>query len=61
MRIGKELVEAWNREHPNRAYDLKYKQSTSAFWRAYNDAERRLLHPSWTPPHKLRRDEVGPS
>lgn len=60
-RIGKELVEAWDRRYPNWAYG-EYDQPTSALWRAYNDAERRLLHPVWTPPHEVRlTDDVRPS
>jgi hypothetical protein len=49
MRIGKELVEAWDRKYPNWSYGA-HKQPTSAFWDAYNDAERQVLHPSWTDP-----------
>jgi hypothetical protein len=51
-RIGKELVEAWNRMHPHWSYD-KYNQPTSVFWDAYNEAERQVLHPSWTHPRKV--------
>jgi len=51
-RIGKELVEAWNRKYPHWSYD-KYKQPTSVFWDAYNDAEESVLQPSWTHPRKV--------
>ena len=51
-RIGKELVEAWDRKFPNWAYGNN-PQPTSAYWEAYNDAERQLLHPSWAHPRKV--------
>jgi hypothetical protein len=51
-RIGKVLVEAWDRKYPNWAYG-KYKQPTSAFWDAFNDVEKSVLHPSWTHPRKV--------
>ena len=51
-RIGKELVEAWDRKNPNWAYGNN-RQPTSAFWDAYNDAEKQLLHPSWAHPRKV--------
>jgi hypothetical protein len=51
-RIGKELVETWDRKYPHWSYG-KYKQPTSVFWKAYNDAERQLLHPSWVHPRNV--------
>jgi hypothetical protein len=51
-RIGKELVEAWDRKHPNWIYGDN-PQPTSTFWEAYNDAERQLLHPLWAHPRKV--------
>lgn len=54
--IGKELVEAWDRKYPKWAYG-GYSQPTSAFWAAYNAAERSVLHPSWTHPRRL--NETG--
>ena len=51
-RIGKELVESWDRKNPNWAYG-QYKQPTSAFWDAFNDVEELVLHPSWTHPRKV--------
>ena len=53
-RIGKELVEAWDRKYPHWSYG-EYDQPTSAFWDAYNDAEKSVLHPSWTPPPRKPR------
>ncbi len=48
--IGKELVEAWNQEHPYWAYG-KSKQPTSAFWDAYNRCQNfEVMRPSWTLP-----------
>jgi hypothetical protein len=55
-RIGKELVKAWNRKYPNWSYDDS-PQATSAFWNAYNDVERRLLHPLWAHPRKVSPTE----
>jgi hypothetical protein len=52
--IGKELVEAWNRKYPHWSYD-KYGQPTSVFWDAYRDAEKSVLHPSWTHPRRITR------
>ena len=51
-RIGKDLVEAWDRKNPNWAYG-QYTQPTSAFWDAFNDIEELVLQPSWTHPHKV--------
>jgi hypothetical protein len=51
-RIGKGLVEAWDRTYPHWSYG-QYDQPTSVFWDAYNDAERQLLHPVWTHPRKV--------
>jgi hypothetical protein len=53
-KVGKKLVEAWDRKYPNWAFG-QYKQPTSAFWDAYNDAESRVMHPVWTLPRKLRQ------
>jgi hypothetical protein len=50
--IGKELVKAWDRKHPNWAYG-QYNQPTSAFWDAFNDVEESLLPSSWTHPRKV--------
>ena len=51
-RIGKELVEAWDKEKAHWAYG-KYDQPTSAFWDAFNDAESQVMYPSWTHPRKV--------
>ncbi len=51
--IGKELVKAWDHRYPHWAYG-DYDQPTSVFWKAYNEAEKLVLHPDWTHPRKLR-------
>jgi hypothetical protein len=56
-RIGKGLVEAWDRKYPNWAYG-HYNQPTGAFWDAYNDAESQVMRPSWTHPRKLREVKI---
>jgi hypothetical protein len=53
-RIGKELVEAWDKKKPNWSYG-QYAQPTSAFWEAFNDAESQVMYPSWTHPRKFRQ------
>jgi hypothetical protein len=59
-RIGKELVEAWDKEKPHWAY-VQYDQPTSAFWDAFNDAESQVMYPSWTHPRKLRQTSADSS
>jgi hypothetical protein len=58
--IGKDLVKEWDRKNPNWAYGNKA-QPTSAFWDAYNDAEKSVLQPSWNHPRKLRQVDAGES
>jgi hypothetical protein len=59
-KVGKKLVEPWDRKYPHWAYG-EDTRPTDAFWEAYRDAERQVMHPVWTHPRKLRQPDADES